>query len=55
MVVYQIDAMRWSRFGVGGLRRLGLRIEDLPREHIELRGDVGIAGQRERHARVERG
>ena len=60
---YQTEAMpavRRSR--PGSLRRAGCGagsdgagLENLPREVIELRRDVGVAGQRERHARVERG
>ena len=36
-------------------RRRGAGLENLPREVIELRRDVGVAGQRQRHAGVERG
>src|SRR5262249_20754641 len=36
-------------------RRRGARLQDLPCEVIELRGDVGVARQREWHARIERG
>ena len=58
IVGYQIDASfsKPEQPALGGRqrRRLAARIEHTPREAVELRRDVGVARERQRHARVER-
>jgi hypothetical protein len=60
MVVYQMDMMRFETQrttppSADSAFDVAVGIENRPRESIELGCEIGIAGQRQRNARVQRG